>query len=294
MKTLRALESFVRDHPVAYAVVGPSFWGDGMYPPERRRLLPALHEVLRARPAAVPEHRHPRPADPRRGAEPDPPRPGLRALPRAAAVHDPRRRPLVGRRHPADAQVPEPAADDLGVVAEAPARVAAPLHAHAGQGPDPLRLRLPGAVDGALPRRGGRPRPARRRARRWLYGNAEAFFFGRPKRPRADPEGDPMDARPIDADNHYYEPLDAFTRHLDKAFRERGVRPVQDGKRVELLIGGQGQPLRPQPDVRPDHRARLPRPAVPRPDPRGRRPPHPDAGRAAAGRVPGPRRAGSR
>lgn len=33
MKTVRALESFVRDHPVAYATVGPSFWGDGMYPP---------------------------------------------------------------------------------------------------------------------------------------------------------------------------------------------------------------------------------------------------------------------
>jgi predicted TIM-barrel fold metal-dependent hydrolase len=33
MKTLRALESFVGDHPVAYANVGPSFWGDGMYPP---------------------------------------------------------------------------------------------------------------------------------------------------------------------------------------------------------------------------------------------------------------------
>jgi uncharacterized protein len=33
MKTLRAIDSFVRDHPVAYAVVGPSFWGDGMYPP---------------------------------------------------------------------------------------------------------------------------------------------------------------------------------------------------------------------------------------------------------------------
>src|SRR4051812_29309432 len=33
MKALRSLESFVRDHPVAYAVVGPSFWGDGMYPP---------------------------------------------------------------------------------------------------------------------------------------------------------------------------------------------------------------------------------------------------------------------
>ncbi|HXW38592.1 MAG TPA: amidohydrolase family protein [Acidimicrobiales bacterium] len=33
MKALHALESFVADHPVAYACVGPSFWGDGMYPP---------------------------------------------------------------------------------------------------------------------------------------------------------------------------------------------------------------------------------------------------------------------
>ncbi len=33
MKALAALESFVRDHPVACALVGPSFWGDGMYPP---------------------------------------------------------------------------------------------------------------------------------------------------------------------------------------------------------------------------------------------------------------------
>ena len=47
-----------------------------------------------------------------------------------------------------------------------------------------------------------------------------------------------MDPRPIDADNHYYESLDAFTRHLDKKFRDRGVKPVQSGKRVELLMGG--------------------------------------------------------
>jgi predicted TIM-barrel fold metal-dependent hydrolase len=33
MPTVRALESFVRNHPVAYTIVGPSFWGDGMYPP---------------------------------------------------------------------------------------------------------------------------------------------------------------------------------------------------------------------------------------------------------------------
>jgi len=33
MPNLRRLESFIRDHPVAYTIVGPSFWGDGMYPP---------------------------------------------------------------------------------------------------------------------------------------------------------------------------------------------------------------------------------------------------------------------
>jgi predicted TIM-barrel fold metal-dependent hydrolase len=33
VKSLRKLTDFVKDHPVAYAVVGPSFWGDGMYPP---------------------------------------------------------------------------------------------------------------------------------------------------------------------------------------------------------------------------------------------------------------------
>jgi predicted TIM-barrel fold metal-dependent hydrolase len=33
VKAMRKLESFVKDHPVAYVVMGPSFWGDGMYPP---------------------------------------------------------------------------------------------------------------------------------------------------------------------------------------------------------------------------------------------------------------------
>ena len=64
MENLRRLESFVADHQVAYTVIGPSFWGDGMYAAERRGVLPALHEVLRARAAAVHEHRAPRPADP--------------------------------------------------------------------------------------------------------------------------------------------------------------------------------------------------------------------------------------
>ena len=33
MPSLRALESIVKDHPVRAVVVGPSFWGDGLYPP---------------------------------------------------------------------------------------------------------------------------------------------------------------------------------------------------------------------------------------------------------------------
>jgi predicted TIM-barrel fold metal-dependent hydrolase len=60
-----------------------------------------------------------------------------------------------------------------------------------------------------------------------------------------------MDSRPIDADNHYYEPLDAFTRHLGKEFRHRGVRPVQEGKRVELLIGGRVNRFVPNPTFDP-------------------------------------------
>jgi predicted TIM-barrel fold metal-dependent hydrolase len=60
-----------------------------------------------------------------------------------------------------------------------------------------------------------------------------------------------VDLRPIDADNHYYETLDAFTRHLDRAYRHRGVRPVQDGKRVQLLIGGRVNRFVPNPTFDP-------------------------------------------
>lgn len=46
------------------------------------------------------------------------------------------------------------------------------------------------------------------------------------------------DLRPFDADNHYYEPLDAFTRHLDPEFARRGVQIIQIGKRTTLAVGG--------------------------------------------------------
>jgi predicted TIM-barrel fold metal-dependent hydrolase len=40
MRTLRALESFVASNPVAYVTVGPSFWGDGRYPPTESVYFP--------------------------------------------------------------------------------------------------------------------------------------------------------------------------------------------------------------------------------------------------------------
>ena len=61
----------------------------------------------------------------------------------------------------------------------------------------------------------------------------------------------PDELRPVDADNHYYEALDAFTRHLDPAFRQRGVRVVNDGKRTEVLIGGRLNRFIPNPTFDP-------------------------------------------
>src|SRR6478752_7490651 len=60
-----------------------------------------------------------------------------------------------------------------------------------------------------------------------------------------------MDPRPFDADNHYYEPIDSFTRHLDKKFTDRGVKPVQDGKRVKVLMGGKVNTFIPNPTFDP-------------------------------------------
>jgi predicted TIM-barrel fold metal-dependent hydrolase len=57
--------------------------------------------------------------------------------------------------------------------------------------------------------------------------------------------------RPVDADNHYYETLDAFTRYLDKPFKRRGVRVVHDGSHTELLIGGKLNQFIPNPTFDP-------------------------------------------
>lgn len=59
------------------------------------------------------------------------------------------------------------------------------------------------------------------------------------------------DLRPVDADNHYYEALDAFTRHLDPKFKHRGVRVVRDGSHVEILIAGKLNQFIPNPTFDP-------------------------------------------
>src|ERR1700759_5582103 len=55
----------------------------------------------------------------------------------------------------------------------------------------------------------------------------------------------------IDVDNHYYEPLDAFTRHLDKKFRRRGVQIFQDGRHSQAVIGDRVNRFIPNPTFDP-------------------------------------------
>ncbi|WP_072803807.1 amidohydrolase family protein [Rhodococcoides yunnanense] len=45
-------------------------------------------------------------------------------------------------------------------------------------------------------------------------------------------------SQPFDSDHHYYEKIDAFTRHLDKKFRNRGIQVVKRGTHTELLANG--------------------------------------------------------
>jgi predicted TIM-barrel fold metal-dependent hydrolase len=55
----------------------------------------------------------------------------------------------------------------------------------------------------------------------------------------------------IDVDNHYYEPLDAFTRYLDKKFRRRGVQMVSDGRHTQAIIGDRVNRFIPNPTFDP-------------------------------------------
>ena len=46
------------------------------------------------------------------------------------------------------------------------------------------------------------------------------------------------DVRPVDADNHYYEALDAFTRHVPAAMQPRCVEWCEMNGRRYHVVGG--------------------------------------------------------
>src|SRR6187551_1083284 len=57
--------------------------------------------------------------------------------------------------------------------------------------------------------------------------------------------------RPFDADNHYYEAVDAFTRHIPKEMARRCMQwAVIDGK-TRLLVGGKVNRFIPNPTFDP-------------------------------------------
>ncbi len=55
----------------------------------------------------------------------------------------------------------------------------------------------------------------------------------------------------FDADNHYYEAVDAFTRHLDPAFAKRAMQWGEIGGRRRLLVGGRINRFIPNPTFDP-------------------------------------------
>ena len=57
--------------------------------------------------------------------------------------------------------------------------------------------------------------------------------------------------RVIDADNHYYEPLDSCTRYLDPKFKRRGMELLDQGSHKVLLAGGRKFKFIPNPTFNP-------------------------------------------
>jgi predicted TIM-barrel fold metal-dependent hydrolase len=60
-----------------------------------------------------------------------------------------------------------------------------------------------------------------------------------------------IDFRAFDADNHYYEATDAFTRHLEPAFRHRAMEWATISGRQCLLVGGKVNRFIPKPTFDP-------------------------------------------
>jgi hypothetical protein len=55
----------------------------------------------------------------------------------------------------------------------------------------------------------------------------------------------------FDADNHYYEALDAFTRHVEPGFEKRCMQWAEVSGRTRLLVGGRVNRFIPNPTFDP-------------------------------------------
>lgn len=60
-----------------------------------------------------------------------------------------------------------------------------------------------------------------------------------------------LDFRPFDADNHYYEAEDAFTRHIDPSMAKRCMQWADVGGKKRLLVGGKVNKFIPNPTFDP-------------------------------------------
>ena len=60
-----------------------------------------------------------------------------------------------------------------------------------------------------------------------------------------------LDFKFFDCDNHYYEALDAFTRHIEPEYRKRAHAVGRTRRQAAAAGRRQGQPVHPEPDVRP-------------------------------------------
>ena len=114
----------------------------------------------------------------------------------------------------------------------------------------------------------------------------------------ADPEGRPgraVDYITFDADNHYYEATDAFTRYIDPAMAKRAMQWAEIDGRRRLLVGGAVNRFIPNPTFDP-----VAKPGSLDEYFRGRNPGAEDIAdpvrrpRADPSRVPGPRRPAGR
>src|ERR1700690_2725118 len=56
-----------------------------------------------------------------------------------------------------------------------------------------------------------------------------------------------VDYTTFDADNHYYEATDAYTRHIDKAMAKRAMQWAEINGRQRLLVGGKLNKFIPNP-----------------------------------------------